>query len=70
MKKIIFTFVAATFLAACSSNHAAKENVLIAQSCHSEGEATCTGSSSCKACKNCKYCKHCSKDGGNCGACK
>lgn len=33
-----------------------------------ETEATCTGSSNCRACKNCKYCKHCNS-GGSCGVC-
>ena len=47
-----------------------QEALLIAQNGHTEAEATCTGSASCKACKNCKYCKHCSKSGNSCGVCK
>ena len=33
------------------------------------GEATCTGSASCRACKNCGYCGYCAKRGGSCGVC-
>ena len=55
-------------LFSCETESKGNDNLI--QSHLMEGEATCTGSNSCKACKNCKYCKHCAKDGGRCGVCK
>lgn len=66
MKKLFPLFLIA-MVVSCQQK---QEEALIAQSCHTESGATCTGSKSCKACKNCKYCKHCSKSGNSCGVCK
>ena len=68
MKHLLLAFTFSITVFSCQTN--SNENQLLAQSCHNDGEATCTGSKSCSACKNCKYCKHCSKDGGSCGVCK